>query len=324
MIDFERGAKVAGSKFYFLTGEDAMMEWNLINYMLSHHQKNGWEFVLPPYLVNKKTGEQAGLLPRFEGDYYQTQEGMMLVPTAETPLVGMHSDEVFREKDLPVKYVAFSPCFRKEAGSYGAKDKGYKRVHQFHKVELFAICTPGQSESLHQRMVSEIGGMLTDMGVTWRAVELTPEDRSPVSNKTIDLEVRVGEEWLEVSSISNMGDNQSKPAQIRYKPDDGKKNIKCHMLNGSGVALPRLMLALADRKEEWAHPFPPLKVWVERPITVSTLATALKAPPDVLFARLAFLGTPALENNHSMLDVSVAQSLAREYGVGLEIKQKIR
>lgn len=251
MIDFERGAKVAGSKFYFLTGEDAVMEWNLINRMLAYHQKNGWEFIIPPYLINKNTGTWAGILPRFEGDYYQTQEGMMLVPTAETPLVGLHADEIFKEEDLPRRYVAFSPCFRKEAGSYGAKDKGYKRVHQFHKVELFAITTPEQSEDMHQRMIREVGEMLTGLGVTWRAVELTPEDRSPVSNKTIDLEVQVGDEWLEVSSISNTGENQSKPAQIRYKPKGGGKNVKCHLLNGSGVALPRLMLALADRKQEF-------------------------------------------------------------------------
>lgn len=255
MIDFERGAKVTGSKFYFLTGEDAVMEWNLINYMLNYHQANGWKFVIPPYLINKNTGTQAGIIPRFEGDYYQTQEGLMLIPTAETPMVGLHSDEIFKEEDLPIKYVAFSPCFRKEAGSYGSKDKGYKRVHQFHKVELFAITTPEQSEATHNLMIQEITGMLTGLGLEWRLVELTPDDRSPVSNKTIDIELKVGDEWMEVSSISNTGENQSKPAQIRYKPKNGK-NIKCHMLNGSGVALPRLMLAMAGRKE-WTVNTPP-------------------------------------------------------------------
>lgn len=251
MTDFERGAKTTGSKFYFQTGDDALLEWNLINRMIEYHRKNGWEFVIPPYLVNKNVGIWAGILPRFEGDFYQTTEGLMLIPTAETPMVGMHADEIFKEEELPRKYVAFSPCFRKEAGTYGAKDKGLRRVHQFHKIELFALCTPEQSEALHQEMVKQVCEMLDGMNLKYRTVELAENDRSPVSNKTIDVELLVGDEWLEVSSISNMGDNQSKPAQIRYKPKVGGKNIKVHMLNGSGVALPRLLLALEHRKQEF-------------------------------------------------------------------------
>lgn len=247
MPDFERGAKVTGSKFYFLTGEEAKKEWALINWMLDFHQKNGWQFVLPPFLINKKTAEHAGILPRFEGDFYETTDGFLLIPTAETPLVGMHSDEIFQEKDLPIKYVAYSPCFRREAGSAGKDTKGYKRVHQFNKVELFAICTPEQSAKLHEEMITQVSSMLTELKVTHRLVELSKEDRSPVSDKTIDIEVAYGDEWLEVSSISNMGTNQSQPAQIRYKPTSGGKNIKCHLLNGSGVALPRLMLALEKK-----------------------------------------------------------------------------
>lgn len=247
-VDFERGAKVTGSKFYFLTGEDALREWKLIHWMIDYHRKNGYQFVQPPFLINKKTGEQAGILPRFAGDFYETTDGFMLIPTAETPLVGLHSDEVFREQDLPIKYVAYSPCFRKEAGAPGARDKGYKRVHQFNKVELFVICTPDQSERLHAEMIEQVTAMIGQLGINFRTVELTPDDRSPVSNKTIDVELEVGDEWLEVSSISNTGENQSKPAQIRYKPKAGGKNVKCHLLNGSGVALPRLMLALNGRE----------------------------------------------------------------------------
>lgn len=252
MPDFERGAKVTGSKFYFLTedGNDpvatSVEEWGMINYMIDFHRKLGWQFVIPPFLINKKTAQQAGILPRFDGDFYETTDGFLLIPTAETPLVGMHSDEIFKEEDLPIKYVAYSPCFRREAGSHGKDTKGYKRVHQFNKVELFAICTPEQSEAIHQEMIKQVCDMLTLIGVKHRQVELTKEDRSPVSNKTIDIEVDVHGEWMEVSSISNTGDNQSKPAQIRYKPKAGGKNIKCHLLNGSGVALPRLMLALAS------------------------------------------------------------------------------
>lgn len=243
-VDFERGAKVTGSKFYFLTGQEAIREWSLINQMIDYHRGAGWEFVIPPFLINRNTAEQAGIVPRFEGDYYHTDNGFILVPTAETPLVGMHSDEIFKEEQLPIKYVAYSPCFRKEAGAAGKATKGYRRVHQFNKVELFAICKPEQSEALHEEMIKQVCGLLNMFGVTYRLVELTKEDRSPVSNRTVDVELKVGDEWLEVSSISNTGDNQSKPAQIRYKPKNGGKNIKCHLLNGSGVALPRLMMAM--------------------------------------------------------------------------------
>jgi seryl-tRNA synthetase len=245
-IDFERGAKTTGSKFYFLTGEDAVREFRLIQEMIEFHTKNGYTLVIPPYLINQKTAEQAGILPRFKGDFYET-DNFLLIPTAETPLVWMHSDEIFQEDELPIKYVAFSPCFRKEAGAPGQRDKGLKRVHQFHKVELFCITKPQDSEALHNKMVEEVEQLLDTWSITHRRVELTAEDRSPVSNKTIDIEILAGDEWLEVSSISNTGENQSKPAQIRYKPKTGGKNIKCHLLNGSGVALPRLHLALLSK-----------------------------------------------------------------------------
>lgn len=248
MIDFERGAKAAGSKFYYLTGDHAVRELALINQMVEFHRNNGYQFVIPPYMVNEKTATFAGILPRFKGDFYETDTKHIMIPTAETALVGMHADEVFREEDLPIKYVALSPCFRKEAGAAGQRDKGLKRVHQFHKVELFVICTPEQSEHLHETMIDEVIALLKAISPHFqiRAVELTPDDRAPWSNKTIDLEVleEGTDNWMEVSSISNTGENQSKLAQIRYKPKNGKKNVKCHLLNGSGLALPRIQVAL--------------------------------------------------------------------------------
>lgn len=247
MYDFERGAKTTGSKFYFITGDAAIKEMNLILTMLNYHINHGCTFIIPPFLINKKTAEQAGILPRFDGDFYETKEGLLLIPTAETPLVGLHSDEILKEEDLPIRYVALSPCFRKEAGTHGARDKGLRRVHQFHKVELFTICTPETSEDEHQRMLNQIEDMIKEtFKVEYRVIELSDDDRSPVSNKTFDIEMKYKEEWLEVSSISNTGDNQSKPAQIRYKPKAGGKPIKCHLLNGSGLALPRLVLALEN------------------------------------------------------------------------------
>lgn len=243
MTDFERGAKVAGSKFYFSVGEEAEREWKLIQTMLDFHRGNGYRFVLPPYLVNRQTAGFAGIIPRFEDDFYQTKEGLVLIPTAETPLVGLHADEIIPEADLPLKYVAFSPCFRKEAGTYGKRDKGLRRVHQFHKVELFIICKPEDSARLHEEMINQVTGLLDSLGVENRQRTLPAREAPPVSLKTVDLEIKHGEEWLEVSSISNTGENQSKPAKIRYRPKDGGKTKRTHLLNGSGVALPRLMLA---------------------------------------------------------------------------------
>lgn len=251
MYDFERGAKVTGSKFYFTQGGDALRELNLIFDMVDFHTKRGYEFIIPPYLINKQTAIQAGILPRFEGDFYETTDGLLLIPTAETPLVGLHSEEILREDQLPIKYVAFSPCFRKEAGSHGQRDRGLRRVHQFHKVELFVICTPESSEAEHKKMLSHVEDMIKqDYDLEYRVIELSAEDRSPVSNKTYDIELKCGEEWLEVSSISNTGDNQSKLAQIRYRPKAGGKPVKCHMLNGSGLALPRLVLALEEKENK--------------------------------------------------------------------------
>lgn len=251
-IDFERGAKVSGSKFYFLTGEDAWEEWSLITNMIQYHRERDWNFVIPPYLVKRQTAEWAGILPRFEGQFYTIPEDdLIAIPTAETPLVGLHANEIIPEDSLPLRYVAFSPCFRREAGSHGSRDKGLKRVHQFHKVELFVICKPDESELLHHMMVDHVQEMISELypQLEKRIIELPDWDRSPVSNKTYDIELKCGDEWLEVSSISNMGDNQSKPAQIRYKDSKTGKNTKCHMLNGSALALPRLRLALKEKEK---------------------------------------------------------------------------
>ena len=255
-VDFERGAKTTGAKFYFTTGDEARQEWDLISRMLAYHQANGYTFVIPPYLVRRQTAEWAGILPRFEGDFYLTTDDLVLIPTAETALVGMHAQEIIPDEQLPLKYVAFSPCFRREAGAGGKRDKGLRRVHQFHKVELFVICKPQDSERLHQEMLAQVQALMDALGVTHRTVELPEHDRSPVSAKTYDVELQCGEEWLEVSSISNTEARQSGPALIRYKERNQGKTIRCHMLNGSGVALPRLLLAVNDGSRQ---PIMPVK-----------------------------------------------------------------
>lgn len=248
MYDFVRGAKTTGRKFYFNIGTTAIEELNHILSMINYHTERGYTFVMPPLLISKNCATQAGILPRFDGDFYETLDGLILIPTAETPLVGMHSHEIIEEDSLPLKYVAFSPCFRREAGSYGDRDKGLRRVHQFHKIELFIICRPQDSLSLHKEMVFHVEGMLRDLypQLKYRTILLDEKDRSPVSVETFDIELQCKDEWLEVSSISNTGENQTKLAQVRYRPKSGGKVRKCHMLNGSGVALPRLIVALEN------------------------------------------------------------------------------
>jgi seryl-tRNA synthetase len=245
MTDFDTGATTTGSKFYFQVGADALREWDYINRMINWHVDRGYTFVIPPYMVNRTTAEQAGILPRFEGDFYETKDGLLLIPTAETPMVGFVANKIIPEDDLPLRYVAFSPCFRREAGAGGTRDKGLRRVHQFHKVELFVVCRPDQSPDMHEEMIEQVEALLDTFGVDRRRVELAEDDRSPVSARTVDLEIRHGDEWLEVSSISNTEERQSRPAQVRYRPKGGGKPVKCHLLNGSGVALPRLLLATA-------------------------------------------------------------------------------
>jgi seryl-tRNA synthetase len=244
MIDFERGAKTTGSKFYFNTGKTALIEWNLINKMIEFHTKNGYELVFPPHLVKKEIGVYAGQLPKFEGDYYLTTDNLMLIPTAETAMVGYHANEII---EVPKKYVAVSPCFRRECGSYGVRDKGLRRVHQFNKVELFRIEKQGIQDEILDLMITEVTTLLKELGVNnIRTMELNEKDRSGGALRTIDVEIQLPStgEWLEVSSISWTGENQSKPALIRYR--EGNKNLKCHLFNGSGVALPRLMLVLLE------------------------------------------------------------------------------
>lgn len=253
MYDFERGAKVTGSKFYFNYGPSAMFELTQIYNMMLYHVARGYMAVIPPYLVNLDTLKMQGMDHiGLENVYQIEKDKLALIPTAETSLVGMHSDEILEERQLPIRYAAFSPCFRRESGAGGKRDKGLRRVHQFHKVELFIICKPEDSEKEHEGMRDHIENMIAHMypELEYRVIELPEHDRNPVSAKTYDIELKYEDDWLEVSSISNTLDNQSKIAQIRYRPEKGGKPIKCHLINGSGLALPRLILAIEREKRE--------------------------------------------------------------------------
>ncbi|MFP4368552.1 MAG: serine--tRNA ligase [Bacteroidota bacterium] len=254
IIDFERGAKVSGSGFSFYKGKGAALERALINFMLNFHvEKHGYTELLPPFLVNEQSMQGTGQLPKMADDMYHAQEdNMYLIPTAEVPVTNYHHGEILKEEDLTIKYCAYSPCFRREAGSYGKEVRGFLRVHQFNKVELVKFCKPEKSLSELESLVNDAEDILKALGLEYRLLLLCSGDTSFASSMTYDLEVWApGEEkWLEVSSCSNFGDFQARRSGIRYKPDPKSKPQYVHTLNGSALATSRIMVALIEANYE--------------------------------------------------------------------------
>jgi seryl-tRNA synthetase len=252
ILDFDRAAKVSGARFSSLWGAGARLERALIAFMLDVHTKErGYLEVIPPYLVNAETLFGTGQLPKFEGDLFKTRAGdrdLYLIPTAEVPLTCLHRDEILGSDDLPKKYVAFTPCFRSEAGSYGKDVRGLVRQHQFHKVELVKFATEETSMAELERMVSDAEEILKRLELPYRVVLLSSGDMGFGSAKTYDLEV-----WLpgqnayrEISSCSNCRDFQARRAQIRYRREPGAKPRFVHTLNGSGLAIGRTLIAVLE------------------------------------------------------------------------------
>ncbi|NLN35369.1 MAG: serine--tRNA ligase [Candidatus Cloacimonetes bacterium] len=249
MLDLSRGAKISGSGFPIYTGFGAKMERALINYMLEYHlQKHGYTELMVPLAVNRKTMTGTGQLPKLEDDMYHiSEDDLFLIPTAEVPVTNIYADEVLSYKDLPQKYVAYTPCFRREAGSYGKDTRGLQRLHQFNKVEMVRFVEPENSEAALEEMLHDAEDILKAFGLHYRVVSLCTGDLSFASEKTYDLEVWAAGsgKYLEVSSVSNFGEFQARRANIRYKDADGKMRHP-HTLNGSGLATPRLMIALLE------------------------------------------------------------------------------
>ncbi len=250
-IDFERGVKLAKSRFSVLKSEAARLERALINFMLDHNREFGFEEVCVPYLANSATLLGTGQLPKFEEDLFKVcDEDLYLIPTAEVPLTNLYRDEVIKDLDTPIKLTAYTPCFRKEAGSGGRDIRGIIRQHQFDKVELVAITKPEQSDAMLEEMVECASRLLTKLGLPHRLMMLCTGDLGFSAAKTIDIEV-----WLpgqgkyrEISSISNTRDFQARRAQIRYK--DGKKNRLVHTLNGSSLAVGRTLVAIMENYQQ--------------------------------------------------------------------------
>ena len=246
-LDFIRGVKLAKSRFTVMKKDAARLERALINFFLDHNREYGFEEVWVPVIVNKETMTGTGQLPKFEEDLFKIEkEGLYLIPTAEVPLTNLFRDEIIENLDTPIKLTSYTPCFRKEAGSYGKDTKGIIRQHQFDKVELVAITKPEDSDKVFEEMVECASSALEKLELPYRQVMLCTGDLGFSAAKTIDLEVWIPSQnkYREISSISNTRDFQARRAKIRYK--DGKKNKLVHTLNGSSLAVGRTLVAIME------------------------------------------------------------------------------
>ncbi len=246
-LDFVKGVKLAKSRFTVMKSVAARLERALINFFLDHNREWGFEEVYVPFMVNKETMTGTGQLPKFEEDLFKIEkEELYLIPTAEVPLTNLFRDEIIKDLNEPIKLTAYTPCFRKEAGSYGKDTKGIIRQHQFDKVELVAITKPEDSDKMFEEMVKCASSALEKLALPYRQVMLCTGDLGFSAAKTIDLEVWIPSQnkYREISSVSNTRDFQARRAKIRYK--DGKKNRLVHTLNGSSLAVGRTLVALME------------------------------------------------------------------------------
>jgi seryl-tRNA synthetase len=256
ILDFERAAKISGARFAVSWGVGARLERALAQLMLDLHTgERGYTEVSPPYLVNAETLTGTGQLPKFEGDLFKTHAGekdLYLIPTAEVPLTNLHRDEILEAADLPKKYVAWTPCFRSEAGSYGKDVRGLIRQHQFHKVELVKLTTPESSMDELEKMVADAEEVLKRLGLPYRVVLLAAGDMGFSSAKTYDIEVWLpGQQaYREISSISNCTDFQARRASLRYRAEPKGKPRFVHTLNGSGLAVGRTLVAVLENYQQ--------------------------------------------------------------------------
>ncbi len=250
IIDFERAAKVAGSGFAYYIGKGAALERALINFMLEHQTNvNGYKELMPPLIVNRGAMVGTGQLPKMVDDmYFVERDDFYLIPTAEVPVTNFHSNETLNPDDLPLKYCAYTPCFRREAGSYGKETRGFLRVHQFNKVELVKFTKPEDSYNELETLLADAESILQALKIPYRVILLCSGDTSFSSAKTYDIEVwSPGEQkWLEASSVSNFEDFQARRANIRFKRSPKDKPEYVHTLNGSGLATSRLIVALLE------------------------------------------------------------------------------
>ena len=251
IIDFDLGVKLTGAGFPVYKGKGARLQRALINYVLDCNTAAGYQEVEPPIMVNEASGFGTGQLPDKEGQmYHATADGFYLVPTAEVPVTNIFRDVILDEKELPVKMTAYTPCFRREAGSYGKDVRGLNRLHQFDKVEIVQVAHPDNSYEALDAMVAHVESIVASLGLPYRILRLCGGDMSFTSALTYDFEVysEAQQRWLEVSSVSNFESFQSNRLKLRYR-DENRKNQLCHTLNGSSLALPRIVAALLENNQ---------------------------------------------------------------------------
>ncbi len=255
LIDYERGVKLAGNGSWIYTGLGAQLEWALLNYFVDSHLSKGYTFMLPPYMLSYECGLTAGQFPKFEDDVYQLANGegrKFLLPTAETALVNLYRDEILQESDLPKKFFGYSACFRREAGSYRAEERGMIRGHQFNKVELFQYTTPDQSDKAFEEMVGMACGLVEGLGLHYQLSKLAAGDCSDSMARTYDIEIYIPsmDIYKEVSSASNARDYQARRGNIRYRRSSDNKIDFVHTLNASGLATSRVFPAMLEQNQQ--------------------------------------------------------------------------
>ena len=256
LIDYPRGVKLSGNGFWIYRGMGARLEWALLNYFIDTHLNNGFELVLVPHMLGYECGLTAGQFPKFEDEVYwldvaEDERRRFMLPTAETALVSLHRDEILKESELPKKYISYTPCFRREAGSYRADERGMVRGHQFNKVEMVQYTLPEDSDRAFEELVYCAEGLVKGLGFHFRTVKLAAGDCSASMARTYDIEIQIPSMngYKEVSSVSNARDYQARRGAIRFKRDDSGRIEYCHTLNGSGLATSRILPALVEQNQ---------------------------------------------------------------------------
>lgn len=257
LIDYERGAKLSGSGFWIYRGIGARLEWALLNYFIDTHLKDGYELVLLPHMLGYEAGLTAGQFPKFEQDVYwlstaEDQQRRFMLPTAETALVSLHRNEILAEAELPKKYISYTPCFRREAGSYRSDERGMVRGHQFNKVEMVQYTRPEDSDTAFDELVTKAETLVKRLGFHFRTVKLAAGDCSASMARTYDIEIHIPsmEGYKEVSSVSNARDYQARRGSMRFRREGTGKTELMHTLNGSGLATSRILPAIVEQNQQ--------------------------------------------------------------------------
>ena len=257
LIDYERGVKLSGNGFWIYRGMGARLEWALLNYFIDTHIADGYELVLVPHMLGYECGLTAGQFPKFKNEVYwldtaeEDERRRFMLPTAETALVSLHRGEILTEADLPRKYISYTPCFRVEAGSYRADERGMVRGHQFNKVEMVQYTKPEDSDAAFEELVGKAERLVSGLGFHFRTVKLAAADCSASMARTYDIEIQIPSMngYKEVSSVSNARDYQARRGMIRFKRDGGSRPEFVHTLNGSGLATSRILPALVEQNQ---------------------------------------------------------------------------